>query len=98
MNDKLLSALGLARRAGQLIYGFETVKCAVRSGKAKLVVTATDLSEKTAENVSWICQQCGVELVPVRYSMVELSAAVGKPAGVAAITDDNFVRLVKSNF
>ena len=39
---RLLAALGLARKAGELTFGFEKVLAAVRGGKAAIVVEAAD--------------------------------------------------------
>ena len=47
MADKLLSLLGLAKRAGKLEPGFDAAVAAVRSGKASLLVAARDISKKT---------------------------------------------------
>ncbi|HZL01042.1 MAG TPA: RNA-binding protein [Caulobacteraceae bacterium] len=39
---RLLSSLGLARKAGELTFGFEKVLAAVRSSRAALIVEASD--------------------------------------------------------
>jgi predicted RNA-binding protein YlxR (DUF448 family) len=42
LHRRLLSALGLARRAGQLTYGFEKVHAVVSAGKAAFLIEAID--------------------------------------------------------
>ncbi|EUJ60930.1 ribosomal protein L7Ae family [Listeria fleischmannii FSL S10-1203] len=49
MNDKALALLGLANRAKKLTTGEELVLKAVRREKAKLVIIAEDISERTAK-------------------------------------------------
>jgi predicted RNA-binding protein YlxR (DUF448 family)/ribosomal protein L30E len=45
LSARLLSALGLARKAGELTFGFERVLAAVSSGKAAWLVEASDGAE-----------------------------------------------------
>lgn len=45
--NRALSALGLARRAGKLNWGFDTAVEAMRSGACGVVILAADLSDKT---------------------------------------------------
>ncbi|MBR1533436.1 MAG: ribosomal L7Ae/L30e/S12e/Gadd45 family protein, partial [Ruminococcus sp.] len=42
-NDRLLSFLGICKRAGRLVSGADTVTKAVNEGKAKLVLYASDV-------------------------------------------------------
>ena len=44
--NRALSALGLARRAGKLNWGFDTAVEAMRSGACGVVILAADLSAK----------------------------------------------------
>lgn len=60
--QKALSLLGLARKAGRVMSGeFQTEK-AVKSGKAKLVVLAGDASDNTKKK---FCNMCAWYHVPV---------------------------------
>ena len=54
MDNKLTGLLGICRRAGHLIVGFDAVKEAICSRKAKVVLTAADLSEKTFATITSI--------------------------------------------
>ena len=45
MNDRLLSLLGLARRAGRLSLGNDPVLSSMEEGKVKLVLVCPDLSQ-----------------------------------------------------
>ena len=47
MNDKILTLLGFATKAGKLSYGFDAVKTALAQSKSKLVLIANDLSQKS---------------------------------------------------
>ena len=51
--DKLLSLLGLARRAGKIEPGFDAAVSAARGHKAALLLAARDISEKTLKNLRY---------------------------------------------
>ena len=42
MNDSLLPSIGLARKAGKLILGFDAVSTACKNGTAALVLLSED--------------------------------------------------------
>lgn len=93
-SNKLLSGLGLAMRAGQLVTGDEGVLDAVRTGKARLVVLAADASENTRKKFK---DKCSTYQVPIiEYGTRELlGSSVGKGERViVAITDPGFARLI----
>ncbi|CAI6027974.1 hypothetical protein COHCIP112018_00585 [Cohnella sp. JJ-181] len=97
-NDKTLSRLGLAMRAGKLVSGDETVLKSIRGGEAKLVVIARDASDNTRKKVADKCASYGVELL-TGYSRYDLGSAVGKPERVLfAVTDQGFANLVREGF
>lgn len=95
MADKLLSLLGLARRAGKIEPGFDAAVTAARSGKACLLVVARDISEKTVKNLRYEGDRAGVPTLRVTASMEELGRACGVRAGVLAVTDKGFSKAVK---
>ena len=92
-NDRLLTTMGLARKAGKLVYGYDTVKDAIRKRRAVLVLTALDLSAKTLSNVEFMCRE-KVRHIAIERTMEQLSAAVGKAAGVVAVVDEGFAKLI----
>ena len=51
MADLLLSLLGLARRAGKLKIGADPVCESTEKGKAKLIITASDISQNTYKEI-----------------------------------------------
>lgn len=88
--QKLLSLLGLARRAGKLALGADAVTEAVQSGGARLVVFSSDLSSRTSGAVARAAHR--VLAVSLPASMEEIGRAVGKRTGVTAVLDDGFAR------
>lgn len=94
--DRVLSSLGLAKRAGKTVTGTEQVQDAVRHGKALMVIAASDISAGSKKKLFNTCQYYGVELT--EYSdMQAISAALGikRLTTSVAITDENFKILIK---
>lgn len=93
-NNKALSALGMAMRAGKVITGDEIVFKAVRAGKAKLVIIAGDASDNTKKKFSDKCKSYGVKRFEV-YDRESLGRAIGKADRVVlAITDVQFAKMI----
>lgn len=95
MNDAFLSALGLCKRAGRLVFGFETVKLSMQKGEAELVFSATDLSEKTAKELEFLTQNLYTEHIKTPYDMKTLGGSIGKLTGIIAVTDMGFAKMLK---
>ena len=98
-NQKLLSALGLCRKAGKLICGTPMICDALRSAKKPYaVIMASDNSENTQKKLGDKCKFYGVELMIPDLDGDALSGAIGKSGrtSAVAVTDENFCRLLKS--
>ena len=88
--ERLLSLLGLARRAGKVEPGFDAATTAAREGKAALLLAAGDISEKTVKNLRYEGDRAGIPTVRVQPRMEELGRACGVRAGV--LTDQGFAK------
>lgn len=96
MTDRLLSLLGLCRRAGKLILGNDPVVESINMKKAKLVIVASDCSHNTAKGVLSCAHRLGVKAHTVAYTKDDISLAVGKYSAVLSITDDGFAKKADS--
>ena len=99
INPKLLSALGLCRKAGRLIFGTPLICDALKSVKKPfLVIAASDNSPNTAKRLHDRCAFYSVELEELPVSGDALAHAIGKSGKISAvaITDANLCRLVKN--
>lgn len=94
MNSKLLSLLGLARRAGRLSPGYDAAVQDARQGKAKLLLAARDVSDKTYKNLCYEAGRAGIPAARVPCEMQELGRACGIRAGVLSVTDEGFAKAV----
>lgn len=96
MNDKLLNMLGLCRRAGKLICGFDPVVQSVRDKNAKIVIAASDLSPKTLKELEYILKATDVPLCFSELTLDEIQFAIGRRTGVISTEDKNFAATFKS--
>lgn len=90
MNNRILSLLGLARRAGRLTLGNDAVLESIKEEEAKLILLAQDLSARTVKGIQPAAQQAGVPLVCIAETMDEIGMALGKRVGVIAVNDQGF--------
>ena len=99
MSDRVLSAIGLARRAGKTVSGGELVTEAIRSHKALLVIAATDISPNSRKKIVGACEFHGVEYIEYA-AMEELSGAQGMKKLICstAVTDENFKKLIMQQY
>jgi len=94
--DRSLALLGMAKKAGQLAVGSEATATAVRRGKAKLIITASDASEGSVRRAKINAEANEVKHIPVPFTMFELGQTAGRGSpGTIAFLDkglaDGFV-------
>ena len=87
MNDRFLSMLGIARRAGKVEFGYDKALAAVHSGKAKAVFCAADLSPKTKRGLDLAAEGTRIKIISTERSMFDITNAVGLKTGIVAVTD-----------
>ncbi|MBQ9781083.1 MAG: ribosomal L7Ae/L30e/S12e/Gadd45 family protein [Clostridia bacterium] len=91
---RLLSTLGLCRRAGGLVFGTPMVCEAMRGGKGVLaVLEASDTSDNTHDKLLSKCAYYGVPHYRISATTEALGRAIGKTGAVAAvgITHEGFM-------
>lgn len=88
--DKISGMLGLCRRAGRLVLGFDITAEAIAKKNARLVLVAKDASARTAREITKTAQEAGLPARVLPLTMDEISYAVAKRAGVLAVCDSGF--------
>ncbi len=88
--DKTLSMIGLAQRAGKVASGEFSTEKAVKQHKASVVIVAGDSSDNTKKNFRDMCTFYGVPYY--EYSdKVTLGHAIGKEFRASlAVMDESF--------
>lgn len=91
--DKLLSLMGLCRRAGKLGVGHDAVFDAVRKGRAKAVILTSDASprhERELEAASFPGR-----IVKAGFTMEEAGLALGKRSCLFSVEDEGFAHAME---
>ena len=93
--QQLLTALGLAARAGRLLVGLAAVERAVRRGEARAVVIPSDAPDHVARKLTPLLRN-GSLLHKLVVDGNRLGRAVGRDRVLAlAVTDDSLGRRVR---
>ncbi|MBQ2390325.1 MAG: ribosomal L7Ae/L30e/S12e/Gadd45 family protein [Clostridia bacterium] len=90
MQSKFLSLLGMARRANRIRMGYDKAIDAIHSDACFSVFCANDLSEKTKRGLVFAAEDTDIKIIDTKYSMYEISNAVGSKTGVVAVCDSGF--------
>ena len=86
--DRNLQTLGLAKKAGLLAIGTEPVETAAKSGKAKVILSASDASDRSKRNAQGYAKLCGAEYIDAPYTKTDLGCMLGRGSpGIVAILD-----------
>lgn len=88
---KALNLLGLAKKAGCLEIGEESVAVAVERGKARLILSSADASEGSKRKAAYLAEECNLIHIILPFTKADVSEAVGRGApGILAVTDIGF--------
>lgn len=77
--------LGICRRANHLICGRDSVKASIHAGRARLIIFASDASQRLIDEITNLDTE--IEVIITKYTMDALGLATGKRSGVFAIDD-----------
>lgn len=92
---KLLSTLGICKKAGKLAEGFDPVAELAGSGNACLILTAGDLSPKSEKEVARIALLNHIEHRRVSVTMDEIWARLGRRSGILAVADEGLAGAIR---
>jgi ribosomal protein L7Ae-like RNA K-turn-binding protein len=96
ISRKAASMLSLARRAGKLISGEDTVLMALKDGLCHLIIITEDAADNTKKKIKSRAEGQAVRCV-VTATRDELSAAVGMyNRAVFAVTDKGFAEKIEA--
>ena len=94
MNQKVLNLLGLAKKAGKLITGEDSVIMGLQNKSIKMVFVANDASSQTLDKFDKKCFFYNVECITC-FSCDELSSAIGADRKIIGLTDAGFTKAIK---
>ena len=87
--SNILGTLGLCRKAGKLIFGFDSVAAEIKNPVSKVcgVILAADLSAKTVKEVDFICNKFSVPVFRCAETLSDFEGVMGKRTGIIAVLD-----------
>ena len=94
MTDKFFNAMGLSRSAKKLCVGHDEVKTSIKSGKAMLVILASDASERLEKEMTNLADE--IPVIRTDATMQEMGIHIGKKSGVFSVIDVGLKDLVLS--
>ena len=95
MREKTLNLLGLMRKANAIAVGETNTGGAVRAGKAKLLLLASDASDNARSRARGFTHGRDVVTVTLPFTKDEIAAHVGvSSCAMAAITDIGFANAI----
>lgn len=97
MNNRALSMIGIAMKAGKVASGEFATEKAVKTGKAYMVIVASDSSDNTKKNFSDMCSYYNV---PIYFfsDKEELGHAIGKQFRASlAILDEGLKNTIEKH-
>ena len=95
MVDRVLSMLGIAAKAGNVVSGEFSTEKAVKTGKAYLVIVSEEASDNTKKMFTNMCRFYQVPL-HIFGTKEDLGSSMGKEfRASAAIIDDGFAKAIQ---
>lgn len=80
----------MQQKHGKVVSGMDAVEEGVKKHKIKLVIIAKDISEKSSENIKFVCTNNEVKVIEFS-TMEELGNVIGKKnRAIIGIKDKNF--------
>lgn len=99
LNNKILSLMGFAAKAGKLAFGFDKSAQSLKEKKSFLIVTAEDISQKSLKEIKFFADKSGVKHITLNgVDIFTLSNAVGRKCGVISVNDKGFAEAMYLNF
>lgn len=94
--NNVLSNLGMCRRAGKLVLGFDAVCSLFSKNKLNVVVFLTsDASKKTIKEIKYHASKNDVEVVMLPVTKSDICQTLNKSFAVLAVIDMNMANMIK---
>jgi len=92
MQDKIITLMQFARKAGKMIHGFDACQRALNTNQLKVMIIAGDVSDRSKRTLEGINNSLRHPIPVITLgTKAELSQALGLPeSGLFGISDSNF--------
>ena len=93
-----ISTLGLMKKTGSIITGFDAVERELKNPASKIcgLALANDLSPKSRKEILFICEKHRPQMkaVTLPATMEQIGSILGKKTGIVAVMDEGFWKSV----
>jgi len=100
LRDEIEKQIGVIKRTGKLIYGYNNTIRAIQNGRAKVVIVATEAPEEFRMMVRYLCALTQTPIVEFPGTSTQLGVACRRPhlVSMVAVIDEgasNILNLAK---
>lgn len=88
--QKIINLLTICIKAGKTVKGFDSVCSAIKENTVRCVMTASDISDKTLKEISFVCGKYNIPIVAAELTKEEFALYTGKQTAVFAVCDTGF--------
>lgn len=92
--DKLCGLLGMCRRCGRLVTGFDAV-VALSNDTNALLMTADDASPRTVKELQFHAPTATLYRLPLTKEQIARAVGSQKPVAVLAVADEGFAKALQ---
>ena len=98
INNNILGLIGLAKKAGKIAFGADSVEESILKRKVKLVIVSEESSERTKSKFIKLCQNYNIPII-IDGNIDDLSKTIGKSnKAVIGIKDINFANSIQKKY
>jgi large subunit ribosomal protein L30e len=95
-------AIAAAVKTGKVSFGANSAVQSAKTGRAKLIVLASNCPQSTRESIEYYCRLSSVPSITYKGSSLDLAAVCGKPFSFSALTirepgDSEILKLTESD-
>lgn len=91
--------MGFASKARKLSYGMNDAKTSLNKGKAKLIIVASDVSEKSQKEIRFLSSNKDINVITLESITIEtVSNAVGRKCGIISVNDSGFADAILGGY
>lgn len=88
--QKAINLLSVCRKAGKLVWGFDSVKEKILLGKAACIIAADDISQKTLKELRFFSKDKNIRIISIGADSDAFLEIIGKKTVAAAVCDKGF--------
>lgn len=98
-NDKVLSMIGLAKKAGKISNGAPNCEKAIKSKNSRLIIVACDISDNGKKAITDCCKYYSVNYIEYsdKYTLADCIGSSGVCTAIS-VNDDGFAEAISKKY